>query len=310
MDNSNIPTMDPSLYSNSSKKISPTILSLTIILLILQLIAVIFPFIVQKRNIRKQDNIKPSLIFYLICSIIELCIIITLIVFNRTSTSLNINEIKLIFYSILSYIVLQTINLFSNVRHDLNQKLENYNDSRKSNNRVGSTHNNIDYNHHMNNHKKGFNLYTSIYIIRMVGTFLSVHIFSRILFNNKFDLENNTLKIILDILIPFSILFLFRLIERLIFFKKSKEPIDKKFWKQLFLGNWNHNKIKIHQYTPMKGNGNSNKQSKNQILPRNSQYKPIHNYSPLTRRNQNNSNLNNNSNLISNSKNNQFSFQN
>ena len=307
MDNSNIPTIDPSLYSNSNEKISPTILSLTIILLILQLIAVIFPFIVQKRNIKKQENIKPSLRFYLTCSIIELGIIITLIVFNRTSTSLNINEIKLIFYSILSYIVLQTINLFSNVRHDLNQKLENYNESRNLNNRIGGTHNNIDYNHHMNNHKEGFNLFTSIYIIRMVGTFLSVHIFSRILFHNKFDLENNTLKIILDILIPFSILFLFRFIERLVFFKKSKEPIDKKFWKQLFLGNWNHNKIKIHQYTPMKGNKNSNKQSNKKIKSENGQYEPIHNYSLHTRRKQTNSYSNNNVKLNNNSSNQQFS---
>jgi len=245
MDNNNIPTIKPS--SDTNEKISPVIYSLTIILLFLQLVAVIFPFIVQKRNIRKQVNIKPSLIFYLICSITELCIIITLIVLNRTSTSLNNKEINLIFYSILSYIVLQTINLFSNIKHDINQKLENFDKSKEFNVvSIGKSH--MNYTDSMNNHKKGFNLFTSIYIIRMVGTFLSVHIFSRILFHNKFDLENNTLKIILDILIPFSILFLFRFIERLIFFKKSKEPIDKKFWKQLFLGNWNHNKIKIHQF--------------------------------------------------------------
>ena len=92
-------------------------------------------------------------------------------------------------------------------------------------------------------HKKGFNLFTSIYMIRMVGTFLSVHLFSRILFNNKVDLENNTLKIFLDILIPFFILLLFRYIERTIFYKKTDQPINKNFWKELFLGNWNHEKI-------------------------------------------------------------------
>lgn len=302
MDNSDIPTIDPSLYSNSNEKISPTILSLTIILLILQLIAVIFPFIVQKRKINKKENIKPSLIFYLICSIIELGIIITLIVFNRTFTSFNIKEIKLLFYSILSYIVLQTINLFSNVRHDLNQELENYNESRKSNNRIGNTHKNTDYIHHKNNHKKRFNLFTSIYIIRMLGTFFSVHIFSRILFNNKFDLKNNTLKIILDILVPFSILFLFRFIERLVFFKKSKEPIDKKFWKQLFLGNWNHNKIKINQSTPLKINQSTPLKGNNK--------QKIHNYGTNIQRNQNNSNLINfnlKKNSSNNSNNNQFS---
>ena len=226
MDNNDIPTIKPS--SDTNEKISPTILSIIIILLFLQLVAVIFPFIVQKRKIRKQANIKLSLIFYLICSVIELCILITLIVFNRTFTSLNNKEINLIFYSILSYIILQTINLFSNIKHDINQTLENFNKNREFNGSLQAK-SNMDYTDSKNNHKKGFNLFTSIYMVRMVGTFLSVHIFSRILFNNKVDLESNTLKIILDILIPFFILFLFRCIERFVFFKKTDQHIDKKF---------------------------------------------------------------------------------
>ena len=271
MDDNNIPTIKP--ISDTNEKISPIILSIIIILLFLQLVAVIFPFIVQKRNIRKKANIKPSLIFYLICSVIELCILITLIVFNRTFTSLNNKEINLIFYSILSYIILQTINLFSNIKHDINQTLENFNGSLE-----GKTA--INYSDHMNNYKKGFNLFTSIYMVRMVGTFLSVHIFSRILFNNKLDLDSNTLKIILDILIPFFILFLFRSIERFVFFKKTDQPIDKKFWKQLFLGNWNHNEKKssksrlnnINNNNIQNNNKSINKSKNNYSLHRNKSY--------------------------------------
>lgn len=261
MDNNNIPTIKPS--SDTNEKISPTVLSMIIILLTLQLFSVIFPFIVQKRSIRNHKNINPSLIIYLICSIIELCILITLIVFNRTLT-LNNKEINLIFYSILSYIILQTINIFSNIKHDINQKLENFDKSKEFNVfSIRTSH--MNYTDSMNNHKKGFNLFTFIYIVRMVGTFLSVHIFSRILFNNKLDLDSNTLKIILDILIPFFILFLFRSIERFVFFKKTDQPIDKKFWKQLFLGNWNHNEKKSsknilnNQNNTQKNNSNNKK---------------------------------------------------
>ena len=147
----------------------------------------------------------------------------------------------------------------------MKEKFENFNKNRGITVNAGNTMNKISD----NIHKENFNLFTSIYIIRMVGLFLSVHIFSRILFNNKVDLENNTLKIILDIVIPFFILFTFRFIERYIFLKKTDQSIDKTFWKQLFLGNWKHKKnlnpgqMKSLNISNKKTNLNVNKQNTN-----------------------------------------------
>ena len=54
----NIPIINSSSYND--EKISPTILSLIIILLFLQLVAVIFPLIVQKKEYSiEKKNIQP-----------------------------------------------------------------------------------------------------------------------------------------------------------------------------------------------------------------------------------------------------------
>lgn len=264
MDNLNLTTTpylnENNLYTTiypSKEKVSPSVISIVSSLLGLQIIGTIFFLIVigiSKKRVYTSEGENIGLIFYLTISILETIILITSIVLiYKYKNNLNNTEINIIFWSLLGYVILQLINIILNSTTNYKAYIDNSIKKLQLN-------------------KIDFDISTSIYVFRGIGTFLSVHIFIHLLFLSKVEVQSKIFKKVLDILIPLLILLIFRVIERLI----TKREINKEFFKELFFGKWkiekknNNNNIQLtkikqlNKTTPtIQINNNTNKSINN-----------------------------------------------